>query len=235
MKKNTKMNISVFVNLNKKNSSKVLNQLLKIGKKYKINFHLLNELIKKTEFKKLGVPLKKFITGANYAIVIGGDGTFISTAHLFLNQNIPLLGINTGNFGFLTEVEENEIEENIKNIVNNKIKIEERIIIVCSLIRNNHIIKRFFAINEVVINKGDLPKLIKIRSYVNNNYIGTFSGDGVMVSTPTGSTAYSLSANGPIIYPTMNAFIINTICPHTLACKANNHTCKCRSSIRKYQ
>ncbi|MBU1078426.1 MAG: NAD(+)/NADH kinase [Spirochaetes bacterium] len=210
------MKISVFVNLKKKNAARVLEKLLTIGEKYRIQFYLLREMVKKSKFNKLGVSQKQFVKNCQYAIVIGGDGTFISAAHLFIDKNIPLLGINVGNFGFLTEVEKDEIEENIQNIRQKKIKIEKRMILDVTLIRKNKKIDQFKAINEAVINKGRVIKVIKSKAYVDNQYIGTFSGDGVMVSTPTGSTGYSLSAEGPIIYPTMESFIFNTICPHTL-------------------
>jgi len=210
------LKISVFVNLKKKNAARVLEKLLTIGEKYRIQFYLLREMVKKSKFNKLGVSQKQFVKNCQYAIVIGGDGTFISAAHLFIDKNIPLLGINVGNFGFLTEVEKDEIEENIQNIRQKKIKIEKRMILDVTLIRKNKKIDQFKAINEAVINKGRVIKVIKSKAYVDNQYIGTFSGDGVMVSTPTGSTGYSLSAEGPIIYPTMESFIFNTICPHTL-------------------
>lgn len=209
--------ISVYINFAKKNSARVLQDLLNIGMQYDIHFMLLKTVVKKTAFKKYGVSLKKFINECTFAIVIGGDGTFISAAHVFMDTSIPLLGINTGNFGFLAEVAEKEISENIKNIVANKIKIEERMILECDIVRHDKVIKSSRAINEFVVHNTKRPKLIKVCASVNNHYIGTFSGDGIIVSSPTGSTAYSLSANGPIVFPTMDSFILNTICPHTLA------------------
>ncbi len=209
------MNISVFINLTKKNADLVLKRLLEAGKKYNINFLLLKDMVKRAEFRHLIVSENKFISRCKYAIVIGGDGTFISAAHLFVDKHVPLLGINIGNFGFLTEVKNEEIEENISILHNNKIRIEQRLILNVILKRKGKIIENFKAINEAVI-KGGLTKVTKLKAYSDNNYIGTFSGDGVMVSTPTGSTGYSLSAKGPIIYPVMEAFIFNTICPHTL-------------------
>lgn len=210
------MNISVFINLKKKNASSVLNRLLDAGKKYNIKFYLLKDMVKNSAYSTLTVSKQKFINNCQYAIVIGGDGTFISAAHLFWDKNIPLLGINVGNFGFLTEVKNEEIEENLSNLVKKKIKIEERLILDVHLKREKKIINRYKAINEAVITKGGFTKVIRLKTYADNHYIGTFSGDGVMISTPTGSTGYSLSANGPIICPTMDNIIINTICPHTL-------------------
>ncbi len=210
------MNISVFANLKKENAPDILKKLLSTGKKYNIKFNLLDEIVSKSKFKTLGVNRKKFINNCRYAIVIGGDGTFISAAHLFIDKEIPLLGINVGNFGFLTEVKKDEIEENLFNLCNNKITIEERLILKADLLRKGKKIQDFKAINEAVISKGGLTKVIKLKAYVDKQYIGTFAGDGVMVSTPTGSTGYSLSAKGPIIYPVMDVFILNTICPHTL-------------------
>ena len=210
------MNISVFINLKKTNADAVLEKLLEIGEKYNIKFLLLKEMVKKKEFTHLAVSKEKFINNCKYAVVIGGDGTFISAAHLFMDKNVPLLGINIGGFGFLTEVKKEEIDENIFNLYHNKIKIEERLILDIKLNRKGKTVKNFKAINEAVVTKGGLTKVIRLKAYCDNQYIGTFAGDGVMVSTPTGSTGYSLSANGPIIYPVMETFIFNTLCPHTL-------------------
>ncbi|MDD5067865.1 MAG: NAD(+)/NADH kinase [bacterium] len=210
--------LSVYINAKKKNAGEVLDRLLIIGRKYNIRFLLLDSAVKGTRFSGLGVPAGKFIRECRYVIVIGGDGTFIMASHYFMDMSVPLLGINIGYFGFLTEVEENEseIEENIRNIIYNKIKIEERMVLKGELVRKGRVLKTFRALNEVVINHGSFTKIIKIRAYVNDQYIGTFAGDGVMVSTPTGSTGYSLSASGPIVNPHMDVFIFNTICPHTL-------------------
>lgn len=210
------MNISIYVNPAKKDSCEIIKKLLLVGKKYNINFLFLKEMAMIKEFKNLVVCKEEYITKCKYAIVIGGDGTFISAAHLFVDKKVPLLGINTGNFGFLTEVKNNEVEENLFGLVHNKIKIEERLILDVRLKRNGKILYGLLAINEAVVCKGGLTKIIKLRTCCDNRYIGTFSGDGVMVSTPTGSTGYSLSATGPIIYPVMDLFILNTICPHTL-------------------
>ncbi len=208
------MDISIFINLKKKHAAEVLHDILKSNKI--ANFFLLDELVRDTEFEDLGVSKEIFINKCQYAVVIGGDGTFIAASHLFIDQDIPLLGINVGNFGFLTEVKKEELNENINNLYNEKIHIEERLILDIELIRQHKCIEKFKAVNEAVISKGGLTKVVRLKAYVDNQYIGTFSGDGVMVSTPTGSTGYSLSAKGPIIFPTMNALIFNTICPHTL-------------------
>jgi len=210
------MNISVFINLTKKGSLDVLRKMLRKREKYDINFLLLKDMVKRAEFKSITVPKEEFISKCKYAIVIGGDGTFISAAHLFMDKNVPLLGINIGNFGFLTEVKTEEIEENLSNLCNDRIKIEERLILSVELVRKGKRMESFDAINEAVVNKSGLTKVIRLRAFCDNQYIGTFAGDGVMVSSPTGSTGYSLSAKGPIIYPVMETFILNTICPHTL-------------------
>jgi len=210
------LNISVFINLSKPHAGSVLEALFKAGEKYKISYFLLKDMVQIKKLSRFTVSKKKFINNCKYAIVIGGDGTFISAAHIFADKNVPLLGINIGNFGFLTEVKKEEIEENLANLCNNKIKIEERLILDIQLNRKGKCIKKFKAINEAVITKGGISKVIKLKAFCDDQYIGTFAGDGIMVSTPTGSTGYSLSANGPIIYPVMETFIFNTICPHTL-------------------
>lgn len=210
------MILSVFINLDKKNATGVLDRLLEAGRKHGIVFQLLKKSVQNSRYRALGVSEQAFVSKCRYAVVIGGDGTFISASHYFIDKGVPLMGINIGQFGFLTEVEEDEIEENILKLLHNKIRIEERLVLEGKLVRDGRTQKTFRALNEVVISHGLLSKIIRVRAYVNNHYAGSFTGDGVMVSTPTGSTGYSLSAGGPIVTPAMDVFIFNTICPHTL-------------------
>ncbi len=149
-------------------------------------------------------------------IVLGGDGTMLSVARLVGNRGIPILGINLGGLGFITEVNRDEITDAVEKIIKGECSIEERIMLSASVYRHSEKIADFVVLNDVVINKGALARIIDLETIVNNSYLTTFKADGLIISTPTGSTAYSLSAGGPILYPTLNCFILTPICPHTL-------------------
>lgn len=149
-------------------------------------------------------------------IVFGGDGTMLSVARLVGGKNIPILGINLGGLGFITEINKDELYEALDRVLADKCAIEERIMLNAFVYRNDDRIADFLVLNDVVINKGAIARIIDIEIFVNKIYVTEFKSDGLIISSPTGSTAYSLSAGGPILYPTLNCIIITPICPHTL-------------------
>lgn len=149
-------------------------------------------------------------------IVLGGDGTMLSVARLVGSRGVPILGINLGGLGFITEVNRNEILDAVEEVLSGSCSIEERIMLNAVVYRLGERIAEFVVLNDVVINKGALARIIDLETYVNNNYLANFKADGLIISTPTGSTAYSLSAGGPILYPTLNSIVLTPICPHTL-------------------
>jgi NAD+ kinase len=150
------------------------------------------------------------------AIVLGGDGTFLSIARLIRTFGTPLIGINLGSLGFLTEITLEETFNALTDIFNGNYILDERIMLTASLIRDNKKQNEYTVLNDVVINKGALARMINLKTFINGKYLTTYKADGLIVATPTGSTAYSLSAGGPILYPNINSFIITPICPHTL-------------------
>ncbi len=148
-------------------------------------------------------------------IVLGGDGTLLSAARKLARFKVPVLGINIGHLGFLTECEcENSLAA-IKSLFNGEYRVEERTMLNCSY-EENGIIKKFNALNEVVLSKGTLVKIIKYDVYIDNDFYVTFVSDGVIVSTATGSTAYNLSCGGPLIYPVLDLVSLSPICPHSM-------------------
>lgn len=151
----------------------------------------------------------------DFIISLGGDGTFLRTARMVVEYNIPILGVNIGNLGFLTSVEISNFEYALKCIRNNEYSIEKRKMLQCSLSENDSQHK-YLLLNDAVIAKGTLARMIEFDIYVDNCFYTSYTADGVIVSTPTGSTAYSLSAGGPIIYPTLELITITPICPHYL-------------------
>jgi len=150
------------------------------------------------------------------AFVLGGDGTFLSVARLIIDRDIPLMGINLGSLGFLTEITLEEIYSTLEAIFTGKCIIDKRMMLKAEIFRNNKKLNEYTVLNDVVINKGALARIINIETSINNKYLTTYRADGLIIATPTGSTAYSLSAGGPILYPDLNSIIITPICPHTL-------------------
>ncbi len=149
-------------------------------------------------------------------IVLGGDGTFLSVARLTEGRDVPLLGVNLGGLGFLTEVTQEQVFETLGEIFEGNYGVGERLLLQAQVHRDDERIAEYRALNDVVINKGALARIISLETYVNGAYVNTFAADGIIISTPTGSTAYNLAAGGPILSPELGAIIINPICPHTL-------------------
>lgn len=151
-------------------------------------------------------------------IVLGGDGTLLSTNRMLGNTSIPILGVNIGHLGFLSEVDIKEFEYAIKCIFGNDYSIDERMMLQCSYKFKN---ERFVynCLNDVVLSKGTLGRIIRYNIFIDQKYYTSFNADGIIISTPTGSTAYSLSAGGPIVYPNLNLITITPICPHSLSAR----------------
>ncbi|RPI35211.1 MAG: NAD(+) kinase [Nitrospiraceae bacterium] len=149
-------------------------------------------------------------------LVLGGDGTMLSVSRLVASKDIPILGINLGSLGFITEVNRDEIFSAVDKMLNDGCAIEERMMLTAAIHRNGKKIADYTVLNDVVINKGALARIIDLETNINDRYVTTYKADGLIISTPTGSTAYSLSAGGPILYPTLDSIVVTPICPHTL-------------------
>jgi NAD+ kinase len=153
---------------------------------------------------------------ADFIVVLGGDGTMLSVARLIGEKGIPILGVNIGGLGFLTTVQKDDIYEVLEKVIGGQCLVEERMMLTACVLRHSECIADYLVVNDVVVNKGALARIIDLETYIDHDYIATFKADGLIVSTPTGSTAYALSAGGPIVYPTLNSIILAPICPHTL-------------------
>lgn len=163
-----------------------------------------------------GSPRSQIPLLSDIIIVLGGDGTMLSVCRLVGDKGIPILGVNIGGLGFLTEVQKDELYEVLEKILTGDCPIEERIMLTARVYRHSEWIAEYVAMNDAVVNKGALARIIDLETYINHTYVTTFKADGLIVSTPTGSTAYALSAGGPILYPTLNSIVLTPICPHTL-------------------
>lgn len=172
---------------------------------------------KKINRPELIVDKKEISKSIDIIISLGGDGTLFRVARDFSPYQIPLLGINLGGLGFLTEIPISQFKEGLTKVIAGKYKIEKRLMLEATIYRDEKEAGTFFALNDVVISKVGLSRLINLRTFVSGEFITTYSADGLIISTPTGSTAYSLSAGGPIVHPNLGAIILSPICAHTLA------------------
>ncbi len=152
----------------------------------------------------------------DYIISIGGDGTFLATAKLVGSKNIPIIGVNLGKLGFLAETSTKELPSFISKIIKGDFRIDERTVLAA---RPNGSNTRVNGMNEIVINQSGIVKTIELYVYYNNQLVNRYHADGLILATPTGSTGYSLSAGGPIVYPKTDVFILSPLSPHTLTAR----------------
>jgi NAD+ kinase len=149
-------------------------------------------------------------------IVLGGDGTLISVARQIGAQSVPILGINLGRLGFLTEITRDELPEMLELIIRGDYEVSDRMMLDAIIHRDGQEVGKYTVLNDVVINKGALARIIDLETSVDGRHLSTFKADGLIISTPTGSTGYNLAAGGPIIFPEINCLAISPICPHML-------------------
>ncbi|HZD54726.1 MAG TPA: NAD(+)/NADH kinase [Candidatus Aquicultoraceae bacterium] len=152
----------------------------------------------------------------DFLIVIGGDGTLLSAARIVGTSGKPILGVNLGSLGFMTAITLEELYPVLERIFQSEIGFDERMMLVAHVHRMGERVANYTVLNDVVINKGALARIIDIETTIGDLYLSSFKADGLIISTPTGSTGYSLAAQGPILYPTLSAIVITPICPHML-------------------
>ncbi|MFZ5633662.1 MAG: NAD(+)/NADH kinase [Bacillota bacterium] len=163
-----------------------------------------------------GAPLDEMVGKIDCLLVFGGDGTILSSARLVASSGVPVLGINLGHLGFLSEIDVPDIQSGLESIFRREYYIEERMMIEAAVLRGGREIEKFMGLNDAVITKGAFARLIFLQIRVDGEQVGTYPTDGIIVSTPTGSTAYSLSAGGPVVTPDLDLMLITPICPHAL-------------------
>ncbi len=149
-------------------------------------------------------------------VILGGDGTFLSGIRWVQDTGVPVLGVNLGDFGFLTEYSVDQLFAIMEEIINDSFTTEERILLLAKVLRDGERIACQTVLNDVVVNKEALARIVHFHTYIDDDYLTTFKADGLIVATPTGSTAYSLSAGGPVVYPSLKTIILTPICPFTL-------------------
>lgn len=183
----------------------------------KVDFIVDSELIKliKLPHPLHNAKLTDLVKKCDIVLAFGGDGTILSTARAVGASGVPILGINVGRLGFLAEVMIDEMYDRLEDILNNEYTILERMVIE-AIVHHHDKMQTYHALNDVVVDRGGFSRVIRIDVYIDDEFLNTYLGDGIIIATPTGSTAYSLSALGPILMPTLNCMIINPICPHSL-------------------
>ncbi|MFH0925684.1 MAG: NAD(+)/NADH kinase [bacterium] len=210
--------IGIITKPDKKGLANILSELITWLEKKNKEIFIEKETLTATNIDRKGYDREKIPELVDMLLVLGGDGTFLSAARLINKKNsIPLLGVNLGSLGFLTETSLTELYITLENIFNNMYVIEKRIMLDITMIPIISEYNDLVALNELAICKVNPNRTIGIIIHIDNKYVNTFKADGLIISTPTGSTAYSLSAGGPIIFPDLNVFVITPICSHTLS------------------
>jgi len=175
------------------------------------------ELEERVELTGFPFTDKSLLETIDYIFVLGGDGTIISTARKYYDYEIPMLGINLGNLGFLAEIELAELNETLNTFVAKRSLIDTRMMVGVMSDKGDYLGN---ALNDVVVSRQSISRMINFDVYVNDNFVNSYRADGVIISTPTGSTAYNLSAGGPIISPNSNTIVMTPICPHSLTARS---------------
>ena len=193
---------------------KAINSAVDWGKKNGIDVMLDKTSAKLVKGK--GLEHAALLDSIDALLVLGGDGTFLSTARMAADRSVPLLGVNLGSLGFITEVAIDELEEAMDRLKKGDYEIEESMMVDIK-VENNHGTTKKVALNDVVLTRKNIAKMIELSIAINREHVTRYKADGLIISSPTGSTAYALSTGGPILYPTLDSLVICPICPHTLS------------------
>lgn len=164
----------------------------------------------------IGRPQERFVIESDCVMVLGGDGTLLSSARQVAATGTPIFGVNLGHLGFLTEIDIPELTIKLDKLLQGNFYIEERMMLEARVVRQGRVVDHSIGLNDAVIAKGGFARLIKLETYVNDEYVSTYPADGIIVASPTGSTAYSLSAGGPFVTPELELMLVTPICPHSL-------------------
>ncbi len=205
----------VITNLDKDNNLETTTKIIEYMKKNKKECIFLDRKHSE-ESDRFFTDVDMIPDDTECAIVLGGDGTIIQAAHDLAEKGIPILGINLGTLGFLAEIEKHNLYDALELLFRDQCSIEGRMMLTGTVKRKNTQVYSSFALNDVVIARSGFSRIISFSVYVNNEFVDRYRGDGVIISTPTGSTGYNLSSGGPVVKPDSEVMIITPICPHSL-------------------
>lgn len=208
--------IGLVINLEKENVCKVATEIINWLEDNNCQVYLNHREGQAIGRTDLSYNDDQIAQKAECIIVLGGDGTLLNTAAIMAPSELPLFGINFGQLGFLTETEIADVIPALKKLLAGQYSVEERMMLQARVIRQGKEINSFISLNDAVITKGAFARIIYLETYINDEYVETYPADGLIVATPTGSTAYSLSAGGPLVTPDFDLIIMTPICPHTL-------------------
>lgn len=208
--------IGIIPNLSKDNDLHLTESIAKWLLDNEQEVLLGNSIASRIGKPELGLKNEDIFMNSDFLIVLGGDGTLLNIARQSAYYNVPLFGINLGHLGFLTEVEAEEMFPALEKLIAREYEIEKRMMLEATVETDNIQLEKSVALNDIGITKGPFARIIRLGIYINDDFVDLYSADGVVISSPTGSTAYSLSAGGPIVSPEVKVMIITPICPHIL-------------------
>lgn len=206
----------LVVNLNKKEVQRNVEQITRWLEERDCEVMIKEDTARAIGLARLGVPQEQLFEQSQCVIVFGGDGTMLWTARKVAKAGTPIIGINMGHLGFLTEIDVPEALADLGRILDGQYFVEERMMLEASVYRESAIVESSVGLNDVVISKGAIARPIRLEAYVNDNFVNKYNADGLIIASPTGSTAYSLSAGGPLVSPDHDLILLTPICPHSL-------------------
>ncbi len=207
--------VGILLKRNKPEAIEITRELIRWFNERHIAVYLEDEVAGQFE-GTVRCPKEALPSRVEGIVVLGGDGTLLSLVRLMGENQVPILGVNLGGLGFLTEITLDNLYKVLEGLIQGDYKCHRRMTLHIHVFRKGEMVANFTVLNDAVINKGTLARIIDLETTINDEYLTTFKADGLIISTPTGSTAYSLSAGGPIVYPSLQTIVITPICPHTL-------------------
>lgn len=212
----TRSRIGVYPNLEKAGSGELSAEILLWLKERGHTGYLPPCVARLLDITDASLPLNQWSRGLDFAIVLGGDGTLLSAARVLGPLGVPILGVNLGHFGFLTEIEAAELFSVLPSFISGECEPDERITLAAEVLRRGRKVYQGIAMNEAAVVKGPFGRMTALKLRAHGSEVDTYFADGIIVATPTGSTAYSLSAGGPLMSPQIDAMVVTPVCAHTL-------------------
>lgn len=212
--------IGIFPNLEKEGTGEICLELVKYLGDRNEEVVLPPAVAGALGLERLSFPVERWGEIVRLALVLGGDGTLLSAARTLAPQAVPLLGVNFGHFGFLSELERNDLFREMPRFLRGDFVLDPRLMLEVAVLRNEKPVFKALCLNEVCVLKELLSRIAVISVFAGDSLVETYFADGVIVATPTGSTAYSLSAGGPILHPSVNALVVTPVCPHSLSSRS---------------